>query len=322
MARAMGILVAAMAATALWAGAAVAGPPSATTSAATNVAATTATLNASVFPNKESTTYYFEYGTTTAYGSRTPDGGPVGGNAGKTVSAELTGLTPLTVYHARVVATNASGTVQGLDIEFTTTAVVPGAPGVTLAASKPAVTFGKPVTLSGVVSGNGAAGTEVTVAQQPFPFSGPFADVVTVTADAAGAYATLVTPAVTTRYRAEAKSTPRTTSAEVTVSVRVRVGLRLSDKTPRRGQRVRFSGAVAPAHDGTATKIQRRTAKGWKTIATPVLVAGTPLNGVARSRYSARIRIRSTSRYRTVVVPTDGDHVRGVSRKRRAVVGG
>src|SRR5215218_2455461 len=114
-------------------GIAFAGPPSATTSAASGVGATTATLNASVFPNKEATTYYFEYGTTTAYGSRTPDGAPVGGNAGKSVSADLTGLAPSTTYHARVIATNASGTVQGADIEFTTTTVVPGAPGVTLA---------------------------------------------------------------------------------------------------------------------------------------------------------------------------------------------
>ena len=79
MGRAGKILVATVLATlTTMSGAALAGPPTATTSAASDVGATTATLNASVFPNKEATTYYFEYGTTTAYGTRTPDGGPDG----------------------------------------------------------------------------------------------------------------------------------------------------------------------------------------------------------------------------------------------------
>ena len=52
-----------------------------TTTAASDIGETTATLNATVAPAKEATTYYFEYGTTTAYGSRTPNAGPIGGNA-------------------------------------------------------------------------------------------------------------------------------------------------------------------------------------------------------------------------------------------------
>jgi len=45
----------------------------------------------------------------------------------------------------------------------------------------------------------------------------------------------------------------------------------------------------------------------------------TPLDGVARSRYGMRIRIRRSGAYRTVM-PADGDHARGKSRKRRATV--
>ena len=93
--------------------------------------------------------------------------------------------------------------------------------------------------------------------------------------------------------------------------------MKVSDKTPRRGQRVRFSGLVTPAHDGTAVKLQRRTRTGWKTRQTLVLAAATPLNGVARSTYSTRLRVRSTGRYRAVVVPTDGDHLRGKSPRKR-----
>ena len=64
-------------------------------------------------------------------------------------------------------------------------------------------------------------------------------------------------------------------------------------------------------------KLQRRTSSGWKTRRTKALVAATPLNGVARSKYSARLRVRATGRYRAVVVPTDGDHLRGKSLRKR-----
>ena len=55
-------------------GTAFAGAPAAATGAASAVTATTATLNGTCHPNKESTTYRFEYGTTTAYGSQTAAG--------------------------------------------------------------------------------------------------------------------------------------------------------------------------------------------------------------------------------------------------------
>src|SRR5215211_2260398 len=69
-------------------GTAVAGAPTATTGAATAVTGTTATISGTVFANKESTTYYFEWGTTTAYGTKTPTG-TAGGNAGKTAADDL-----------------------------------------------------------------------------------------------------------------------------------------------------------------------------------------------------------------------------------------
>ena len=318
MGRAGKILVAtALATLTTAAGTALAGPPTATTSAASDVGATTATLNGSVAPGKEATTYYFEYGTTTAYGTRTATAGPIGGNATKSVSATLTGLAPQTTYHARLVASNPSGTVQGADVTFTTTA--PGTAPVTLAAGKAAVTWGNPVTLSGTVAGGG--GVRVTLEEQPPPFSAPFTSVAEATADAAGAFSFTLNPVATRRYRVDAKASPSVTSAEVTVGVRVRVGLQVSDKTPRAGQRVRFSGLVTPAHDGTVVKLQRRTSGGWKTRKTSTLKTATPLNGVARSKYSARLRVRSSGRYRAVVVPTDGDHLRGVSPRKRLRVG-
>ena len=47
--------------------------PVAVTGSATSVTTTTATLNGTVDPNGRATTWYFEYGTSTSYGSKTAD---------------------------------------------------------------------------------------------------------------------------------------------------------------------------------------------------------------------------------------------------------
>jgi hypothetical protein len=94
--------------------------PAAVTSAAKVVRATKAKLNGTVNPNTHPTSYRFEYGRTTAYGRSTPPVTLPAGNSIVAVSAQLLGLTPLTTYHFRVVATNSAGTTVGLDAKFTT----------------------------------------------------------------------------------------------------------------------------------------------------------------------------------------------------------
>ena len=124
---------------------AIAGPPTATTGAASSVTGTTATLTGVVFPNKETTTYHFEYGTTATYGSKTP-AATAAGNSEKTVSASIAGLVPLTTYHFRLVADNPSGDpATGADMTFTTTSA-PAA--ITISASRTVVTFGGQVTFT------------------------------------------------------------------------------------------------------------------------------------------------------------------------------
>lgn len=304
-------------------GLAVAAAPVATTTAATDVTATTATLNGTVEPNGEDTTYRFEYGATTAYGTQTPVQGPIRGNGARNVSANVTGLAPSTTYHYRVIAINPSGTVFGADMTFTTPAAgAPGANSLTVAAAPSRVTFGRPTTISGQLTGTGNAGVEVTLQANPYPYTGGFKDTnVKGTTNPQGAYSLAVTPTLNTRYRVVAKTRPPVTSAEVTVSVRLRVSFRLSDRTPAVGQRVRFSGVVTPGHDGKVARIQRRTSTGaWRTVARATLVATTPVNGVARSRYAKRLGIRRSGTYRVRVTPGDGDHVLGTSVRRRARV--
>jgi hypothetical protein len=99
-------------------------PPAVSTAAASAVKATQATLGASVNPKGSATTYQFEYGTTTSYGSKAPATAKSAGSgsASVEVSEPISGLTAGTTYHFRVVATNGAGTSKGEDKTFITTA--------------------------------------------------------------------------------------------------------------------------------------------------------------------------------------------------------
>lgn len=97
--------------------------PTATTEAASGVKEHEATLNASVNPNGWATTYQFEYGLTTSYGTKVPVS-PEGiglGTKAVAVSKAISGLTEGATYHYRVVASNPAGTVNGADKTLKTT---------------------------------------------------------------------------------------------------------------------------------------------------------------------------------------------------------
>jgi hypothetical protein len=101
---------------------AFAAPPTATTGTATTSEGTKATLNGTVNPQGLATTYVFEYGPTTAYGSISPTYPASVGSGGTPVAVKqaVNGLAPSTKCHFRVVATNAEGTSKSSDGTFTT----------------------------------------------------------------------------------------------------------------------------------------------------------------------------------------------------------
>ncbi len=79
-----------------------------------------ATLHGSLEPTGSATSWYFEYGPTTAYGSRTPEESS-SSTTPVAAAAAVRGLSPFTGYHCRLVARDGYGTTLGADGEFTTT---------------------------------------------------------------------------------------------------------------------------------------------------------------------------------------------------------
>jgi hypothetical protein len=99
-------------------------PPVVVTGSPESVSADTATLTGSVNPESALTTYRFEYGTNTAYGSVVPvsEGEAGSFSTPRYVSVSIDGLEPDTEYHYRLLATNSGGTGLGEDGTFTTNA--------------------------------------------------------------------------------------------------------------------------------------------------------------------------------------------------------
>ena len=87
-----------------------------------------ATIKGGIYPNGSDTTWWIEYGPTTSYGSQTPPIDIGSGKAPVSVTGYLSGLSPATPYHYRLVASNGLGTTTGYDYTFTTPQSSPNDP--------------------------------------------------------------------------------------------------------------------------------------------------------------------------------------------------
>ncbi len=85
-----------------------------------DVGSSSVTLNAQIDPDGASTSYYYEYGPSEAYGSRTPEVFLGEGESALPAPAHVEGLAAGGEYHFRVVAVSEAGTERGADSTFRT----------------------------------------------------------------------------------------------------------------------------------------------------------------------------------------------------------
>jgi hypothetical protein len=274
---------------------ALAAAPTASTGSAGQITTTGARLAGSVNPHGTATTWYFQYGLNTGYGSRTAGQSAGSGSSATPVSVHVGGLQPGTTYHFRLVAKSSGGTAFGADHAFTTARVPLH---ITIAPNPKLVTFGFGTILGGRLTGTGAGGHQVVLQQRAWPFRKGFANVASVNTDANGFFHfPPVVPQLSMQYRVRAEGKPGAQSFNANVKVRALVHTRISARTVRRGRSVVFSGTVAPARTHQRFGIQRRRSGKWVTLS-----GGLVVNGA----YSRRVKITRTSFYRVFIQAGDG----------------
>jgi hypothetical protein len=190
-------------------------------------------------------------------------------------------------------------------------AAKPAPRNLTIGPNTATVKWGRTVTLSGKLTGNNNGSRPVTVEADPSPFDGSFSNVGSTTTNSTGDWTFAVKPTQNTRYRARSGNSE---SKAVDVNVRPAISLRVSDRTPAAGTRVRFSGRLCPEHDGVTVALQRRVApKQWRTVRSVLLkdLVGSPC-----SRYARRVRVRKDSAWR-IHFNGDANYVAGNSRVKR-----
>jgi hypothetical protein len=280
--------------------------PTAITVGVRDVSPTGATLTGSVNPQRASTSWRFEYGPTTSYGSSTAATDVGAGSRSVGVSAAIGGLTPGARYHYRLVATNSMGTAVGADRSFFAATTATSA---TLSADQDRVTYGRSVKVRGRLGGSRVSRVRVRLQTTAFPFDRPFADVGTpVLSTTKGDFAFLL-PAVTTTLRAlvVVDGLPPFFSRPVVVRSAARAGI--TAVTRRADGRVVVRGRVIPATANGVAALQRRSASGrWLPLARAHVGAD--------GRYAVTLRPRRRAIVvRTVGLPHDGGaHVSGTSR--------
>jgi phosphodiesterase/alkaline phosphatase D-like protein len=227
------------------------GRPVSQTGTPSGVSGSSATLTGTVDPAGHSTNWYFDYGTTTAYGTKTAAQNAGSSAGARAVSFQVAGLVPATTYHFRLVATNSAGTGYGADGTFTTVG-----PAVTIAASGTTVVYGRRVTLRGTVASKQANASVAVFASRLG--TGSFTAVATVLTGAGGGWSLSVKPPIRTTYKALVGGG----TAVTTVSVRPAVSLAARSN-------VRFATRVSGTRSfaGRVVQLQRHRLDGsWLTI--------------------------------------------------------
>ncbi len=293
--------------------AAAAEKPVVTTGAATSIEPTTVTLNGFVTPSGANTTYYFQYGTSSLYGSVTPATVVTAGSGRVKVTVAVGELAPVTTYHYRLVAQNSQGVTRGKHRTLKTKKVPLG---FSVAATPNPVTAGGATSLTGVLSGTDGPDRRIIVKSNPWPYTQGFLAVGNelVTNDDGSFSVPILSVPVTTQFRVEMVARPdivSTLTVGATLGVTRRVKVTRGD---RRG-RLRFRGRISPAVDGEQVLIQKLRLRDGVWITVGETFARN--NGDSSSRYRKSIRQRRGGRYRVLVNVDEGTYAPSSSRSVR-----
>lgn len=281
-----------------------AGPPVVTTGLAGSLTPQSASVVGSVNANGVKTRYFFDYGTSKKYGSRTARQNAGAGASPLAATAGIVGLRSNTKYHYRLVAVNAKGTSRGADRTFRT----PKQPlGFSVAINPNPFLYGAVTAVVGTLGGTGSSNRAVQLQQRSWPYTGPWTPSGNVQlTDASGNFNfPLIGLAGNSQFRVSTTNDKPTTSPIMTADVRLAVTAKTSRRTVNRGSRLRFSGIVRPAQVGTGVAVQRLTSTGKRWVT--VRGSKTRKDSVNFSRYATRARITSSGTYRVWVASADGN---------------
>jgi hypothetical protein len=288
---------------------AAASKPTVTTKAASNVAQTTVQLNGTVNPNGAQTRYFFQIGTTSLYGSNSPETAVGNGTKVVNVSAQVSDLQPAQRYHYRIVAINSKGIAKGGDRTFKTK---PQPLGLSLNPFANPLAFNTTTTLNGQLSGTGNGGKQLLLQYNAYPYSAGFQNLGNpLLTNPDGTFA-IQLPAQTlnTQFRVVLGDKQDVISPVVALGVKVGVHTKARNTRLHSGKRARFSGTIAPAADGQQVTIQRYRKGHWADVAETV----ARHRDDGRSGFRRRVKIRHSGRYRVFVNVTDGAHVSNYGR--------
>jgi hypothetical protein len=278
------------------------GLPRVSTGIPLHVLGTSALLTASVNPEGKETSYYFQYGLTTAYGLQTPSASAGAAALRGKFGQPVSGLQPGGTYHYRVVAVNSAGTSLGRDRVFVTKGNKPR-----FVIPKPAVdVFGSPIIFSGTLAGFGGANHRIALQASPFPFLESFANIGSPgVTNTAGRFSFRVANLTSnTQLRVVTLDPLPIYSPVVTVTVAPRVTLRA--RSSGSAGLVRLYGTITPAVKGAKVLFQVllpvRPGKNEETTRyVSRFSTGVKRGGQGFSRFSMVVKIRKGGRYRAYV---------------------
>ena len=286
---------------------ALAAVPAVSTGAFGSLTYQSAVLGAAVNPEGRVTVVYFQYGTTKKYGAQSGSIEVAAGARAVPVAIAVTGLTPGTLYHYRVVATNSSGTALGADRTLTTLKI-PLSLTITSAEPNPAP-YGASIPIIGALSGTGNAGAPVQLQQNPFPYTAGFQNVGNpelTLADGSFTFNVLGV-ALNTQYRVVSGNV---TSGILTVQTMIAVALDGQAAGTHRHPKIRFSGVITPAEPGARIAFERLVGTAWRVVGGTVASAKT-VNGTVA--FATTLRIRAGGTFRALALPVEGAHNAGYS---------